>query len=185
MPLEYRTTAALLLAASFLAGCASTDFLPTQDVELSHIAINTQEALRQTNDWRKKHALPPVKLDPHLNEVSQDMADHIAKLDSLKTSRHSASSLIARTQTDGYKSSAGAENPGAGYASISAAMVGWKTSPDHNENLLNERVTHMGIARTNRPDGTYRNFWVMTLAAPKPEEAPKAVATATLPFPIQ
>ncbi|SDR11776.1 CAP domain-containing protein [Pseudovibrio sp. Tun.PSC04-5.I4] len=181
---EIRLSAAVVLAAS-VAGCASFSAGPTKDVQLSHIQINKQEALRQTNAWRTKYSLPPVKLDPHLNDVSQDMADHVAQLDSLKTRKHSASSLIKRTQASGYKSSAGAENLGAGYASISAAMTGWKTSADHNKNLLNKNVTHMGIARTNRPDGTYRNFWVMTLAAPKTPVTATGFSTVSLPFPIQ
>ncbi|MFS8181816.1 CAP domain-containing protein [Pseudovibrio denitrificans] len=184
MTLEFKGTAALLLAA-MLSGCASLGIESAEDVELQHIAINKQEALRQTNAWRAKHALPPIKLDPHLTEVSQNMADHIASLDSLKTRRHSSSSLLSRTQTNGYKSYAGAENLGAGYANISAAMTGWKTSPDHNKNLLNKHVTHMGIARTNRTDGTYRNFWVMTLAAPQKPVTATGFTTVSLPFPVQ
>ncbi len=184
MGLELRKTAALLLAG-ILAGCAGLGTEPSNNVELYQVAINKNEVLRQTNTWRAKHSLPPVKLDPHLSEVSQDMADHIARLDSLKTSRHSSSSLISRTQTDGYKSYAGAENLGAGYATVSAAMTGWKTSPDHNKNLLNKYVTHMGIARTNRADGTYRNFWVMTLAAPQKPMTATDITTVSLPFPVR
>ncbi len=184
MALKRNLVAALLLAVS-LAGCSSLSSDLTNDVELTQININKQEALRLTNVWRAKHNLPPVKLDPHLNDVSQDMADHIATLDSLSTRRHSGSSLLRRTQTNGYKSFAGAENLGAGYASISAAMTGWKNSPDHNKNLLNKNVTHMGIARTNRADGTYRNFWVMTLAAPQQPPVSANVAAVSVPFPIQ
>ncbi|WP_208979435.1 CAP domain-containing protein [Pseudovibrio axinellae] len=179
MTLNFKGTAPLLLAVS-LVGCVNLGTSPSGEGELTQIAINKQEALRQTNDWRKKHSLPPIKLDPHLNQVSQDMADHIARRDSLKTSRHSSASLIRRTQTNGYKSYAGAENLGAGYASISAAMTGWKNSADHNKNLLNKNVTHMGIARTNRADGTYRNFWVMTLAAPQNARAAADYSTTTM-----
>ncbi len=66
--------------------------------------------MRQTNEWRAQHSLRPLKLDPHLSQVSQEMANHVARLDSLKTRRHSSTSLIKRTQTNGYKSKAGAEN---------------------------------------------------------------------------
>ncbi|WP_310619609.1 CAP domain-containing protein [Flexibacterium corallicola] len=158
--------ASFITCLLLLAGCAGLSGARTK-ADLSEISINRQEVLRQTNEWRAKHGLPALKLDPHLNEVSQDMANHIAAKDSLGTSRHSAGSLQRRTAKGGYRSYAGAENLGAGYADINAVMVGWKTSKDHNKNLLNSNVTHMGVARTNRTDGTYRNFWVMTLAAPK------------------
>lgn len=167
-----RTVGALglgaLMTLAILGGCSSLTDL-SQEPEIYQVAVDRQEALRQTNAWRAKHDLPPLQLDAHLTEVSQEMADHVARLDSLKTRRHSGPSLMKRTQTGGYLSAAGAENLGAGYASISAAMTGWKTSKDHNKNLLNPYVTHMGIARTNRKDGTYRNFWVMTLAKPVDE----------------
>ncbi|MTI17326.1 CAP domain-containing protein [Rhodobacteraceae bacterium RKSG542] len=180
--LQKSRVTALALASSLAilsAGCSSiSDF--TSNAELQHARVNEHEVLRQTNAWRAQHGMKPLKLDKHLNEVSQDMADHIARRDSLDTPRHSASSLMRRTAANDYKSSAGAENLGAGYANISAVMHGWKTSADHNKNLLNPHVTHLGVARTNRPDGTYRNFWVMTLAAPRPIEAPKpAESSAT------
>ncbi|MDX5592634.1 CAP domain-containing protein [Pseudovibrio sp. SPO723] len=193
VPRRSRTAALWLAAALSLAavgGCSSISGLTGDAPEIYRVSVNDQEALQQTNAWRAKHGLAALKLDPHLKEVSQEMADHVASRDSLKTSRHTGGSLMRRTQTNGYLSAAGAENLGAGYASITAAMNGWKNSKDHNKNLLNPNVTHMGIARTNRKDGTYRNFWVMTLAAPVdelpqsmgPVPAPTAQTSTTLSF---
>ncbi|WP_068316209.1 CAP domain-containing protein [Polycladidibacter hongkongensis] len=156
-------SACALLGLLVLVGCNSTS---TEHVDMSEVAISQSAALAKLNSYRRSHGLAPLKADLHLKSVSQNMANHIAQQDSLATSWHSAYSLKQRTQTNNYRSFAGAENLGAGYTSLDAAITGWKTSKDHNKNLLNPNVTHMGIARTSRADGTYRNFWVMTLAAP-------------------
>lgn len=180
--MKHLMTVGLIASGLMLSACASVKDTTTATTRLTEVKISQQEALRQTNAWRAQHNLPPVKLDPHLTRVSQEMANHVARIDSLGTPRHSSSSLKNRTQTETYYSAAGAENLGAGYASFSAAMQGWKTSPDHNKNLLNKYVTHMGIARTNRSDGTYRNFWVMTLAAP--QERPQAQIITAQEIPL-
>ncbi|WP_068081760.1 CAP domain-containing protein [Polycladidibacter stylochi] len=150
-----------------LAGCAffvKEQTLPPKN--LRSVKVDSNHALQLVNNWRSKHKLPPVKLDTHLTIVSQEMATHIAKRDSLATPLHSSSSLQKRTQTPTYRSKAGAENLGAGYKTLEDAFIGWKNSKDHNKNLLNPYVTHMGIALTVRDNGRYRYFWVMTLAAP-------------------
>ncbi|MEM9106047.1 MAG: CAP domain-containing protein, partial [Pseudomonadota bacterium] len=63
-------------------------------------------------------------------------------------------------------------NLGAGYVSFDHALDGWKGSPDHDQNLLNKHVTRMGIARVQRPDGRYRNFWVLIMARPASDGRP-------------
>ncbi|WP_209009096.1 CAP domain-containing protein [Pseudovibrio japonicus] len=181
MNFKYKATAALFLAAT-LAGCVG---FGSGSPELTHVAVNQNEALRQVNAWRAQHSVPPLQLDPHLTSVSQDMADHVARRDTLQTPRHSSSSLSRRTQTSEYRTAAGAENLGAGYSTLTQAITGWKNSPGHNSNLLSRHVTHMGIARTNRADGTYRNFWVMTLAAPGTPAAASGGPTAALPVPAR
>nr|MEC9418738.1 CAP domain-containing protein [Pseudomonadota bacterium] len=45
-------------------------------------------------------------------------------------------------------------------------------SEGHNKNLLNPYVTRVGIARTNRNNGKWRNFWVMTLSRPYADGRP-------------
>jgi uncharacterized protein YkwD len=61
-----------------------------------------------------------------------------------------------------------AENVGAGYPTLTAAMQGWKESSAHRKNLLNKAVTEIGIAAAAAPPGSkFRTYWALVLATPR------------------
>ncbi|MBO6507703.1 MAG: CAP domain-containing protein [Roseibium sp.] len=128
--------------------------------------VSSSQMLSMLNAYRQQNGLPALRHDPKLDQVSQKMARHIAERDSMDTWAHSAFGLSQRLDKARYANYAAAENLGAGYADLPAAFRGWQGSEGHNKNLLNPYVTRVGIARTNRNTGTWRNFWVMTLARP-------------------
>lgn len=161
------TAIAALLA---LAGCAMLDFGPKAEVR--DVAVDRQAALAAINAYRAGHGLPTLRLDPRLNDAARDMAHRIAEADSMGIRAHSSSGLAGRLDRAGYETYAGAENLGAGYASFDAALAGWKGSSEHNRNLLNKYVTRIGLARTERADGKWRNFWVLIFARPKEDGRP-------------
>ncbi|WP_305985454.1 CAP domain-containing protein [Roseibium sp. MMSF_3544] len=134
--------------------------------------VNTSQMLSLINAYRQENGLPALRHDAALDGVSQNMARHIAERDSMDTWAHSAFGLSQRLDKAGYANYAGAENLGAGYADLPAAFRGWQGSAGHNKNLLNPYVTRVGIARTNRNDGKWRNFWVMTLSRPVSDGRP-------------
>ncbi|MEX3011128.1 CAP domain-containing protein [Hoeflea sp. TYP-13] len=157
---------ALLL---MLAGCSMTG---GSNVQLTDIPVNKGAALAKINAYRASHGLPRLALDPELDVAANDMARLIARKDSMNTRAHSARGLSGRLDRAGYATYAGAENLGAGYVSFDHALSGWKGSPDHDKNLLNKYVTRIGLARVQRPDGRYLNFWVLILARPVADGRP-------------
>lgn len=167
---DRRALASLLLVVglSGLTACGALDSgkeLEPQTV-IVDVQVDTAVMLNSLNAYRKRYGQAPLVLDERLNAVSRDMALHIAQRDSMDTWAHSAFGLSQRLDKARYPNYAGAENLGAGYADLSAAFDGWKGSKGHNKNLLNPHVTRVGIARANRSNGTWRHFWVMTLARP-------------------
>lgn len=152
-----------------LAGCMSIG-KPAADV--SDVAVDRGAALSKINAYRAANGLPRLSLDTRLDALSQEMARLIARKDSMNTRLHSARGLSGRLDRGGYASYAGAENLGAGYRTFDEALSGWKGSADHDKNLLNKHVTRIGIARAQRPDGRYRNFWVLILARPSEDGRP-------------
>ena len=159
--------AIVLVTSVLLAGCAGG--LPgiATDAELQQVPIDQQVALAMLNNYRARYAAAPLRTSPDLRLVAQDMADHIAGRDRLKSPQHSPRGLYSRLLARGVKHDAAGENLGYGYADLNAAFAGWRGSLEHNRNLLNPNVTHMGLARTNRADGTYRNFWALIMARPE------------------
>jgi len=174
-PLSPVMAASGIVLAFMLAACSA---LPgkseLQDkTVLTNQPVNQAEMLSMINDYRQKNGLPAIRHDPELDEVSQKMARHIAERDSMQTWAHSAFGLSQRLDKAGYANYAAAENLGAGYADLGAAFRGWQGSEGHNKNLLNPYATRVGIARTNRNTGKWRNFWVMTLARPFVDGRPR------------
>jgi len=163
-----------MLLAAMLASCGALPGggdLEDQTV-LTNQVVDQSQMLSMLNAYRQQNGLPALQHDPELDAVSQSMARHIAERDSMQTWAHSAFGLSQRLDKAGYANYAAAENLGAGYADLSAAFRGWQGSGGHNKNLLNPYVTRVGIARTNRNTGKWRNFWVMTLARPLADGRP-------------
>jgi uncharacterized protein YkwD len=167
-PKPFRAAALLLVFSALLSACS---VLPGgSDLEdktvLTDQPVDTSRMLTLLNGYRQQNGLPALRHDPALDAVSQKMARHIAERDSMDTWAHSAFGLSQRLDKAGYANYAAAENLGAGYADLPAAFRGWQGSSGHDKNLLNPYVTRVGIARTNRNTGKWRNFWTMTLARP-------------------
>lgn len=142
------------------------------EIVLTDQPVDKSQLLSLINSYRRQNNLPALKHDPVLDEVSQKMARHIAERDSMDTWQHSSFGLSQRLSKANYGNYAGAENLGAGYADLPAAFRGWQGSQGHNKNLLNPYVTRVGVARTNRNTGKWRNFWVLTLARPTSDGRP-------------
>lgn len=165
---SFLAAAVLFLMTALLTACGA---LPgSGDLEdktvLTNQPVDQAQMLSMINTYRQANGLPALRHDPELDVVSQKMARHIAERDSMQTWAHSAFGLSQRLDKASYANYAAAENLGAGYADLGAAFRGWQGSEGHNKNLLNPYVTRVGIARTNRNTGKWRNFWVMTLARP-------------------
>lgn len=143
-----------------------------EETVITQVPVDSDAMLAMLNAYRAQKGRPPLLHDRQLDLVSADMARHIAEKDSMDTWAHSPFGLSQRLDKAGYRNYAGAENLGAGYASLQAAFTGWQKSPDHNKNLLNIYVTRVGIARMSRNNGKWRNFWVMTLARPEEDGRP-------------
>lgn len=164
----------LLLLVASLAACGALPGRGDLDDKtvLTDQPVDKTQMLSLVNSYRQQNGLPALRHDPALDTVSQKMARHIAERDSMDTWAHSAFGLSQRLDKAGYANYAGTENLGAGYADLPAAFRGWQGSAGHNKNLLNPYVTRIGIARTNRNTGKWRNFWVMTLARPYEDGRP-------------
>ncbi len=175
-PVSRRLTLPGLLLTAALALVACSALPGGGDLEdrtvLTDQTVDDSRMLDLLNSYRRQNGLAPLRHDPALDEVSQKMARHIAERDSMDTWAHSAFGLSQRLDKAGYANYAGAENLGAGYADLAAAFRGWQGSEGHDKNLLNPYVTRVGIARTNRNTGKWRNFWVMTLSRPVADGRP-------------
>ncbi|WP_017930137.1 CAP domain-containing protein [Robiginitomaculum antarcticum] len=118
------------------------------------------------NIYRAQHGLAPVRLHPQLNVTAQLHSDDQSEMDDASHSSSDGSQLDTRVEAQGYDFRMAAENVACGQLSWDAVFQGWKDSPGHNQNLLAENVTDIGIAMTYKKDTEYKVFWTMVLGAP-------------------
>ena len=151
-----------------LAGCAgevpSTE-QPTMYLSMadSGARLDPDAAASMISLYRQNNGVGPVTVDPELMKLaeaqSQAMASH-NKLD------HDVKAPLAkRLNTAGYPATVAVENVSAGYHTLAEAFSGWRDSPPHRENMLNNGVTKLGIAASYAPNTKYKVFWTLILAS--------------------
>ena len=107
-----------------------------------------------------------MTVDPKLTRIATDHARLMATRNRVAHVLPGEGSFPQRIAAGGFVAAVAAENIGAGYKSLDAALKGWRESPDHNANLLRAGVSKIGIAVFNAPDSTYKTYWSLVLAGP-------------------
>ncbi len=108
-----------------------------QRLELLVIEKNIAEF---TNQRRKQHGLPPLRIDENL----------------VKSARNHAI-WMARSRRLQHTSQPVAENIAMGYTSSQGVVRGWMNSPGHRANILNGGYRRIGTAAYETADGTI--YW--------------------------
>ena len=95
------------------------------------------------NAYRAQHRLPPLALVAPLSELAREQAKRMAS--ETRLSHEGFEARFARA-----RSPVCVENVGSHDGSPKAEFEGWRDSPTHAHNLLDERITRMGIAIEGR-----------------------------------
>lgn len=146
----------------FLTACASTG----DPAAVRPISFDRGAALSEVNAFRRANGLSALSLEPRLTNLAQEQSDAMAAR--AEMSHRVIGPLPRRLSAAGYDWAATAENLGLGYPNHAAAMHGWIGSAGHRRNLLNENVTHVGIAAA-RDARTGRPYWTQIFGAERPE----------------
>lgn len=154
----------VLLLALLLAACAGTGAL----LEARPVAVDGAAAARLVSAFRAEAGLGSVAADPALDAVAAEQALAMARRDRLEHSLGRSGTLPKRLAAGGYDWLTTAENIAGGYPTLAEAMAAWRASPGHRRNLLKEGVTEIGIGAAAAPGSTYRIYWALVLAAPRP-----------------
>lgn len=132
------------------------------------IPVDAARTASLVSSFRSQNGLGPVVVDSRLMQAAAAHALAMGGRDNI--SHRIGGSLGARVTNAGYEWGAAAENLGAGYASLDAAMDAWRRSASHRGNLLNPQVTGIGVAAVATPPGSrHRSYWTLILAGPRPE----------------
>jgi uncharacterized protein YkwD len=128
--------------------------------------IDTSQALRLVNDYRRSNGLMPLTSDSRLARAAAALAADMAKHNRLSHTGPNGAGLAKRLKAAGYNFGLAAEKIGAGQSSLPELIESWKNDPSQSRNLLVPDATQMGIAYTYRPDTNYKTYWTLVVAAP-------------------
>jgi uncharacterized protein YkwD len=139
-------------------------------------------AVRHTNEFRADNRLPAVKPDASLARTAREFAQYMARTDRYG---HEADGRTPgdRARAHGYDACIVAENiayqlhsEGFGTAMLASGFVaGWKHSPEHRRNMLDDAVTQTAVA-VARSERTGRYYAVQMFGRPKSERIEFRVA---------
>jgi uncharacterized protein YkwD len=116
----------------------------------------TMEAqmLGLVNAERAKAGLNPMSLCAPLSRAAQSYAQTMSNQKWFDHTGPDGSTLTSRTRAAGYSGSSLAENIARGHTSVTAVMQGWMASAGHRANIMNPKLTHLGVG------WAAGNYWV-------------------------
>ena len=159
-----------LLACAALAACASDREPPAgqpsfyQSLAAPGAELDAAAAASMISGYRHNNGLSEVTLDPVLMRLAGEQARAMAQRDKLD---HAVNGEFKnRMKNSGFDAKLAVENISAGYHTLAEAFSGWRDSPPHRANMLNQAATRMGIAAAYAPNSKYQVYWSLILAAP-------------------
>jgi uncharacterized protein YkwD len=166
------TRAAALLACS-LALLLSSAGLPAHAQRVANVAETARLVVAQTNDFRRSQGLEPVAPNGRLGAAATEFAEFMARSERYG---HEADGRepAQRAQAHGYDYCLVAENiayeySSEGFATLALArgfVEGWKHSPGHRRNMLDDAAAETGVAIAQSPH-TGRYYAVQMFGRPK------------------
>ncbi|PVU90048.1 hypothetical protein BB561_005046 [Smittium simulii] len=127
----------------------------SEEYKQNDLQDHINKVVCETNKRRKENNLPALQISQDLNEISQKHSVHQNKI-SKTTHDDPEGSLGSRMAKRGISWTFGAENVAGGFTDPVKAVQAWMDSPGHKANILNKKITYIGVGQ----DGKYwtQNF---------------------------
>lgn len=117
-----------------------------------------QKQLRMINKVRAAKGVNPLQLCEPINSAAQKYADLMARTGHFDHIGPKGSTWSDRMEREGYVGFVSAENIAVGPPTVRIVMNGWINSPGHYRNLVEPRLTHVGLGASKAKNG--RRYWV-------------------------
>jgi uncharacterized protein YkwD len=120
------------------------------------------------NAERATASLAPLTVNELLIQTAQQHAEYMDRKQALSHLGVGQTTFDQRIHSVGYSFSTAAENVALGAVDAAGVVKMWMDSPPHRANILNDKVTDVGLGISPKtpetPDVT--RYWSLSLAAP-------------------
>jgi len=145
----------------FLFAWPRSEFFARETAGLADVQVVRQEMLERVNAIRRGIGLRPLELDPRLTMAAQAHAQDMLARSYYNHISLEGTSPRSRVQAAGFFADVVAENIAAGQTSVEDALGAWMHSTDHRRNILDARLTHIGIGMAlGSWEHRYKVLWV-------------------------
>lgn len=128
------------------------------------------QVLGLVNQQRSTVGAKPLQLNANLTAAATAHSQDMALNDYLAHTGRDGRSPEDRILASGYDAFTSSENVAGGLATPESVVQAWMNSPNHRANILNPRLTHMGLGfhfLDNDLGGiNYRYYWTQKLGQP-------------------
>jgi len=143
--------------------------VPATPPPTSTTLADEAEVLRLTNVERAKvPGCPALRLNPILAKVARAHSQDMAENNYFAHNSQDGTSPFTRMSRAGYKYTIAAENIAGGQQTPAAVMAAWMASQGHRENILDCRLTELGVGLYRSPSSTYGVYWSQDFGTPPP-----------------
>ncbi|GAA5416027.1 hypothetical protein Pryu01_01059 [Paraliobacillus ryukyuensis] len=112
-----------------------------------------EQVVQLTNKEREKQGLSALQTDNELAGVAQTKSEDMAEHNYFSHTSPTYGSPFDMLKQFGVEYTTAAENIASGQQSAQEVVTGWMNSPGHRKNILNKKVTHIGVGYAK--DGAY------------------------------
>jgi uncharacterized protein YkwD len=130
--------------------------------------VDAGEAAALISQYRQSRGRSAVTVDPALMAIARAHSDRMAAADTMTHVLPGEGSFRDRLVAGSYDAGMAAENVAEGQSSLAEVLQGWKNSPSHNANLLEEHIDDIGIAVSVAEGSKYKYFWTLVLGKRRP-----------------
>ncbi|KEJ89892.1 CAP domain-containing protein [Sulfitobacter donghicola] len=145
-----------------LSGCvvvSSSGSAPAaQQASANSGPVAAGSAGAQINAIRARVGLGGLQRNARLDAIARVHAQDMAKNKFFAHQGSDGSTAGKRATRGGYRWCTIGENISKGYSSQARTIEGWRTSPGHYRNMVNNKAQHFGMAKVGE-------YWVMLVAA--------------------
>jgi uncharacterized protein YkwD len=117
------------------------------------------------NAERAAAGCAPMTVDSHLVAAARAHSADMAARDYFDHTTPEGVTFSQRIEQAGFAWSLAAENIAYGYRDPESVMRGWMNSDGHRKNILNCRLTHIGVGLAYGPNN--RPYWTQDFATPR------------------
>jgi uncharacterized protein YkwD len=136
--------------------------LPSRDASAFELRV-----LELINDERTARNLTPLVWHDTLGALARAHSEDMARNDFLSHTSSDGTSFDQRIIGAGIPWLVLAENVGAGQSTPEAVVAAWMSSPGHRENILEPRITHVGIGYAYNANSRFGHFWTQKFLTPQ------------------